>query len=112
MKESNMEVGGDEVKVGRCAFLGVNAPFDGRDFWHFKDVCAHVGAQEQWPRLASDLSLQKLHAWDLTTHHNLPSREFTIRSPCEVTFYRAPPPPAPNCLLYFGLQCCGLYLHF
>lgn len=40
--------------------------------------------------LLKNLSLEKLWAWGVTSHHDLPIQEFMIQSPCDVTFHRTP----------------------
>lgn len=49
----------------------------------------HLDAQKQCTgllRAKVNFLLKKLHAWGVTTHHDQPSWEFMIRSPCEVTY--------------------------
>ena len=55
--------------------------------------CANPEGRQQWAGLAEGRDrplLKKFHAWGMSTHCDLPSQEFVIRQPREVTSQRTP----------------------
>ena len=67
-------------------------PFEGSKKRHFQSVLTqvHRGNGQGLLQAKMNLFLRKLCAWSVTTCHDLPSEEFMVRSPCEVTFCRIP----------------------
>lgn len=89
---------GRRTKVGEARWglemvlSRVNTPLEGSFCCCIKGTLTYMHRTDGQGQLKAktSLSLKKLCAWGVTTHHDLRSLEFMSRSPWEVTFHNPP----------------------